>query len=310
MIKDFNPTDFLVLAVDDNPVNRLLITKVLKTGGYNYDILADSHEVLSNLAKNSPDLILMDLMMPQIDGLELCVQIKSNPKFQKIPIIFLTASQDKEDLLQAFNLGAVDYVLKPFHHQELLARIKTHLDLKRTRDELEKALNEVEILATIDFMTNIPNRRYFVSLVEREFSLAIRKKRLFAVLMIDIDFFKKINDVYGHRIGDKAIKSVANEIMTMLRKEDLAARWGGEEFVVFLSDANQKDAMIVGERIREKIHQLCLEIEDKKIKMTVSVGVTTFHCQDQTFDDVLHRADLGLYEAKHNGRNKVVFKGL
>lgn len=135
---DYNPKNFLILAVDDNSVNRILIEKILRKEGYQAKILAHSQEVLPYMEQINPDLILLDLMMPNINGLELCQQIKLNPHFQDIPVIFITASDEKQDLLKAFDLGAVDYITKPFHNRELLARIKTHLELKFTRDELKK----------------------------------------------------------------------------------------------------------------------------------------------------------------------------
>lgn len=307
-MKMFQPQNFLIIAVDDNSVNRLLIDKILNNAGYNARVVENSEQVWEEIEKKSPDLILMDLMMPNINGLELCSQIKFNPHLSEIPIIFLTASDEKEHILQAFNAGAVDYVVKPFNHQELLARIKTHLELKYTRDELRKALIEVEKLATTDHLTGISNRRHFLSLAEREFRICVRKKRIFSILIIDIDFFKKINDNYGHFVGDEAIKSVAKTMEKSLRQEDLLARWGGEEFLIFLSETNGNEAIIIAERIRIKITDLCLEINDQIIKITVSIGVTSYTFNDHNLDDILKRADQGLYEAKNTGRNKVVFQ--
>lgn len=307
MMDEFQASNFSVMAVDDNPVNRLLIKKVLVKGGYNYTIFDSGKDILLSLKKHQPDLILMDLMMPELDGLEVCSQIKSNPKLKDIPIIFITASDEKDNVLQAFNLGAVDYITKPFHHQELLARIKTHLDLKRTRDELTKTLKKLKKLATTDSLTGIPNRRYFLDLTEREFNLAKRKKRFFSILIIDIDFFKKINDDYGHFVGDKAIKFLTNNIIQIVRKEDFVARWGGEEFVVFLSDMYGEVAFGIAERIRSKVEKTFLNIDKETIHMTVSIGGSYFDEKDKSIEDVLKRADKGLYEAKNSGRNKIVF---
>ena len=210
---------YYVLAVDDNSMNRLLIQNVLEKTDYHYEILSHGNEVLESIKQAKPDLILMDLMMPNIDGLEVCAQIKSKSEFKDIPIIFLTASNEKKDLLKAFDLGAADYIVKPFHPQELLARIKTHLELKTTRDELQEALKELKKLATTDTLTKIANRRYFLDIMKREFSLAKRRKRAFSLLLIDIDLFKKVNDNYGHLVGDEAIKHVAKNARKILRRE-------------------------------------------------------------------------------------------
>lgn len=303
---DYNPQNFLVVAVDDNPVNRLLVEKVLTKEGYKTKILSSSEEVMPCLAEQHPDLILLDLMMPNVNGLELCEQIKLNPIYQEIPIIFITASNEKQDLLQAFDSGAVDYVTKPFYNQELLARIKTHIELKFTRDELKKALIEVEKLAKTDELTGISNRRNFYNLAEREFNLAKRKKRNFALLIIDIDYFKSINDTYGHPIGDQVIKIVAQECLSNLRQEDLCARWGGEEFVIFLSETNLSEAIIVANRIRESLGNRVFKIDSFNPSLTVSIGVSVYNQQDESLDHTLSRADFALLEAKKTGRNRVV----
>lgn len=303
---DYNPQNFLILAVDDNPVNRILIEKVLTREGYKTKILCSSKKVIPCLTEQQPDLILMDLMMPNISGLELCEQIKSNSLYQEIPIIFITASNEKQDLLKAFDSGAVDYVTKPFHHQELLARIKIHLELKFTRDELKKALAEVEQLAKTDELTGISNRRNFYFLAEREFNLANRSKRNFALLILDIDRFKTINDTYGHPIGDEVIKYVAQECTRNLRQEDLCARWGGEEFVIFMSESDLSEAIIVANRIRDNVENQPLQINSGNVNLTVSIGVSVYHQQDENLDKTISRADKALYQAKKTGRNKVV----
>jgi diguanylate cyclase (GGDEF)-like protein len=302
----YNPKNFLIFAVDDNSINRILLDKLLKKEGYKTKILADSEEVINCLEEVKPDLILLDLMMPNINGLELCEQIKLNPHFQEIPIIFITASEEKQHLLRAFDLGAVDYITKPFHNQELLARVKNHLELKFTRDELKKALVELEKLAKTDELTGISNRRHFVELAQREFNLAKRQKRSFSLLILDIDCFKKINDTYGHPIGDYVIKFVAEECVRCLRKEDLCARWGGEEFIIFLSETDLKKAIIVAERINQTIENHNIIIKSNQIWITVSVGVSVYRDEDENVNQTISRADKALYQAKNMGRNKVI----
>lgn len=303
---DYNPKNFLILAVDDNSVNRILIEKILRKEGYQAKILAHSQEVLPYMEQINPDLILLDLMMPNINGLELCQQIKLNPHFQDIPVIFITASDEKQDLLKAFDLGAVDYITKPFHNRELLARIKTHLELKFTRDELKKALVELEKLATTDELTGISNRRNFITLAEREFNLAKRQKRYFALLILDIDYFKKINDSHGHIAGDFVIKSVAQQCVLSIRQEDLCARWGGEEFIIFLSESMLEDGIAVARRLRQDIEELSVAFDSEKINVTVSIGVAVYNPEDKNVNQTIIRGDMALYQAKNNGRNRVV----
>ncbi|MGI0483582.1 diguanylate cyclase [Geminocystis sp. CENA526] len=303
---NYNPKNFLILAVDDNSVNRILLEKLLKKEGYKITILGSSEEVMPYLANITPDIILLDLMMPNINGLELCESIKLNPNFQEIPVIFLTASDEKKDLLKAFDLGAVDYITKPFHNQELLARIKNHLELKFTRDELKKALIELEKLAKTDDLTGISNRRNFIALAQREFNLAQRQKRFFSLLILDIDYFKTINDTYGHPIGDKVIQFVANKCIESVRKEDLCARWGGEEFIIFLSETDLEGAIMVANRIRMGVDQETIEIEDHQINVTVSIGVSVYNNDDVSVNQTISRGDMALYQAKNEGRNRVV----
>ncbi|AFZ54600.1 diguanylate cyclase [Cyanobacterium aponinum UTEX 3222] len=303
---DYNPKNFLILAVDDNSVNRILIEKILRKEGYQAKILAHSQEVLPYMEQINPDLILLDLMMPNINGLELCQQIKLNPHFQDIPVIFITASDEKQDLLKAFDLGAVDYITKPFHNRELLARIKTHLELKFTRDELKKALVELEKLATTDELTGISNRRNFSTLAEREFNLAKRQKRYFALLILDIDYFKKINDSHGHIAGDFVIKSVAQQCVLSIRQEDLCARWGGEEFIIFLSESMLEDGIAVARRLRQDIEELSVAFESEQINVTVSIGVAVYNPEDKNVNQTIIRGDMALYQAKNSGRNRVV----
>ncbi|HIK38620.1 MAG TPA: diguanylate cyclase [Geminocystis sp. M7585_C2015_104] len=305
-MSSYNPKNCLILAVDDNLLSRALLENILQAEGYRTKIMADSEEVLVYLEYHNPDLILLDLVMPKIDGLRLCRQIKSNPKCKDIPIIFITASEEKENLLQAFKIGAVDYITKPFHPQELLARVRTHLDLKFTRDELRKALRELEKLATTDELTGVANRRHFSSIAEREFNLAKRQKRHFSILVLDIDFFKKINDTYGHAAGDYVIKSVACYCNQTIRKEDILARWGGEEFIILLPETALQDAVRTACRLREGIANLNLEFDSHPIAVTVSIGVSYFHEADASLNDTIIRGDQALYRAKNLGRNVVV----
>ena len=232
-MKEFQPQNFFILVIEDDPADQKVITKVLNRAGYNTSASATSQEAELCLKQTPTDLILMDLMIPGVDGFELCTKLQSAPHFHEIPIIFITASQEEEHLLKAFNLGAVDYITKPFNHKELLARIKTHIELKYTKDELRKALIEIEKLATKDHLTGISNRRHFLTLAEREFRLAYRHKRYFSILIIDIDHFKVINNNYGNYIGDEVLKLTANTILNSLRKEDLSAMWGGRRICNF-----------------------------------------------------------------------------
>ncbi|MEA5509070.1 diguanylate cyclase [Crocosphaera sp. UHCC 0190] len=320
-LKPFQPEDFLILAVDDLRKNLQLLIEILDKFGYGTTFALTGTQALERVKIAKPDLILLDLMMPEMNGLEVCKILKSDEITQDIPIIFLTASNEDNHLLQAFESGAVDYVIKPFKSPELLARVKIHLELKRTKDELKKAYEEMKIIASTDELTGIANRRTIFNIGQQEFERSQRYNAHFSLLMIDIDYFKIINDTYGHDIGDEALKMVVNTTLQCLRKVDHLGRLetqqepseklghlgrlGGEEFVVILPETPLEGATLAAKRVCHAVSQQGLQIQDKTVKITVSIGVSTFSHNDIRIDDVLKRADLALYEAKEKGRNQV-----
>lgn len=226
----FKPKNHLILVVDDFYDNLQLIATHLEQVGYKVTLASNGLEALKLLQVVKPDLILLDLMMPQMNGLEVCSKVKTAPDLAEIPIIFLTASNEQEHLVQAFEKGAVDYITKPFEGLELLARVRTHIELKSAREELKKLLHqqkeliqELERLAHTDSLTGVWNRRYLFTLVEQEFNRSRRYHHPFTVIMIDIDYFKKINDTYGHMIGDEVLIVMAQTVLNCLRSVDFLA---------------------------------------------------------------------------------------
>lgn len=315
-MKPFQPEDFLVLVVDDISQNLQVLGEMLERVGYESTFATNGIQALARIEGSRPDLILMDLMMPGMNGLEVCQKIKTNPELLEIPVIFITASNEKEHLLQAFERGAVDYVTKPFNPPELLARVRTHLELKHTRDQLRESLQqqsrlirELELLATTDTLTSINNRRHLFVLAEKEIQQADIYQYDFSVLMIDIDHFKQINDTYGHDTGDEVLKTVAQTMLSCLRQDDHIGRFGGEEFVILLPKTDLLKAVNLAEQIRERIAQIKMDFnEEKNIKITVSIGVSQYKDKNETIDTILKRADQRLYQAKKQGRNRVQSK--
>ncbi|MEC4813544.1 MAG: diguanylate cyclase, partial [Scytonema sp. PMC 1069.18] len=304
---------YLILVVDDVSNNLQVMAEILEQGGYETTFASSGKQALDRIPLAKPDLILLDLMMPDITGLDVCQKLKSNPDLAEIPIIFLTASTEREHLLQAFEKGAVDYVTKPFHSQELLARVQTHLELKHSREQLKKLLQEqseliqeLERLATTDPLTGVLNRRHLFTLVEQELNRAQRYDSIFSILILDIDHFKKINDTYGHAVGDQILKVMAQTVLNSLRKVDFFGRFGGEEFVAFLPETNIDAAIMVAERIRDRVKAIALPVQEQLVSMTVSIGVAHYQLGDETVDVIIQRADKALYQAKHQGRNRVV----
>ncbi len=305
-VKPFNPKEFLVLIVDDVRSNLKVVGAILDRVGYSTTFATSGQQAFERMKKSKPDLILLDVMMPEMDGIEVCKQIKGMSQYEEIPIIFVTASHENKTIMEAFEQGAVDYITKPFYSGELLARVKIHLELKYTRDELKKTLISLNTLATIDGLTGVFNRRHLFILAEQEFHRVRRYGSSFSVFILDVDHFKQINDNYGHNIGDETLKSLAITTQELLRKVDLFGRFGGEEFVVFLPETDIDQALQVAERIRQKIANLNLEFDSKILPITVSIGLATYVSTDPTIDEMLKRADLALYEAKRGGRNQVV----
>lgn len=319
-LEPFKPENFLILIVDDIRKNLQLLIEILDTSGYGTTFAVSGKQALERVKVTEPDLILLDLMMPEMNGIEVCKILKNNSKTEPIPIIFLTAATETNYLISAFEVGAVDYVIKPFKTPELLARIKTHLDLKRTKDELIKAYKDMQRVAATDELTGIANRRSIFNIGKQEFERSQRYNSPFSVLMIDIDKFKSINDTYGHDIGDEALKMMVKITLNCLRKVDHIGRLeteealtrkghlgrlGGEEFVVILPHTNLKGAYKAAQRVCDAMPQETLRVEDKTVRITVSIGVATYDPKDKKIDDILKRADLALFGAKKNGRNRV-----
>ncbi|MBD2296758.1 PleD family two-component system response regulator [Anabaena sphaerica FACHB-251] len=309
----FRPEDCLILVVDDVKLNLQVIANILDKVGYEITLVSNGYQALERVQSARPDLILLDLMMPEINGLEVCEKIQSNPELADIPIIFLSASQEQEHLLQAFEKGAVDYVTKPFHTAELLARVRMHLELKYSRQKLKKLLEEqkelveqLEKLANTDPLTGVWNRRYLLMIAEQEIKRSQRYNFSFAVLLMDIDHFKKINDTYGHNIGDEVIIFMTKTVLNHLRQPDCFGRFGGEEFVVLLPETDIDEGVIVAERIRENINNESIAVEGQQVSITVSIGVASYSLGDKTIDAIIQRADQALYQAKNQGRNRVI----
>jgi diguanylate cyclase (GGDEF)-like protein len=246
------------------------------------------------------DLILLDIMMPDIDGFEVCEKLKANDKTKDIPIIFITAKTSCEDIVKGFDIGASDYVSKPFQEEELIARVKKEL-------KIQALIKHLEFTASHDPMTGIYNRRKFFELAVNKFNN--NKENLYA-MMIDIDKFKAINDLYGHHIGDKVIINTANTINELICEDTIFGRIGGEEFAIVCNPESDQKLDHRVEEIRKTIESLEVYTDDDKtIKFTISLGVAKYTQEIKDLDEFLKQADIALYEAKETGRNKSIFRG-
>jgi diguanylate cyclase (GGDEF)-like protein len=292
-----------ILIVDDERHNIKVLTELLRE---EYKIMAakTGEQALKAVqGPNPPDLILLDIMMPGIDGYEVCRRLKADSLSMHIPVIFVSALDASDDESHGFELGAVDYITKPFKPVVVKARVKTHIQLKQKSDLLER-------MASIDGLTDIPNRRNFDDTLERELRKATRNGSLLSLILMDIDFFKKHNDYYGHAEGDDCLRRVAKTVdACMKRASDFAARYGGEEFAVILPETDTDGAVHVAEKIRIRVAQLNIShaASDVADHVSISLGVATVSgSQDSSPVDIIKAADTFLYKAKETGRNRVV----
>ena len=289
-----------ILVVDDMTTTLLLLHDLLKDT-YEVKIAKSGTKALEILeSPNDIDLILLDIEMPDINGYDVCKRIKNNETIKNIPIIFITGRTSQEDEEYGLNLGAIDYITKPFNKAIVKLRIKNYLDLKIKNDMLEK-------LSMYDGLTNIRNRRFFDETFEKTFNEIKRDKKSLAVLMIDIDFFKPYNDNYGHGQGDETLRKVAKALeKTIKRASDFVARYGGEEFVILLKDIKKDGVEAVANNLLNAVRELKITHEFSKIEnyVTVSIGASFYNSNsDVTKLELLLKADETLYSVKNSGRN-------
>jgi diguanylate cyclase (GGDEF)-like protein len=292
----------VVLIVDDQPTNIHALAHLLKE---DYHILASTSGVkaleLAN-GKRVPDVVLLDIIMPGMDGYEVCRQLKNNPKTKDIPVIFVTARGDSEDEATGLNLGAVDYIAKPFNNAVVKARVRTHAQLKVRTDMLER-------LAMVDGLTGLANRRQFDHALDIEWKRAARSGHSVSVIMMDIDHFKAYNDNYGHGAGDDGLQRVAGALGSVIKRpSDLIARYGGEEFVALLPDTDSSGASRMAESFRGAVIDLALPHAFSPVAkhVTISVGHATRDARPE-YDpqQLLEAADKALFKAKEAGRDRV-----
>jgi two-component system cell cycle response regulator len=289
-----------VLVAEDNADQMEIIQMILGKSRYRLLCAVDGEEALELLAREPVDIALLDIMMPRLSGMEVCRKIREDPRLKNIYVIFLTALITGEDRVKGLELGANDYITKPFYMPELMARISVGERLTRER-------RQMELQAAHDPLTGLYNRRTFEERFTHEFARTQRYGRPLSILMIDIDDFKKINDQYGHDQGDVVIKSVARVLGERMRKSDISARFGGEEFIVLLPEVPLEGALQAGEKIRQEISGLKFEPPTANpFAATVSIGAASTSLR--SYEDghaVIKDADLALYKAKRSGKNKV-----
>lgn len=289
-----------LLIVDDQPLNIRLLHELFRDDCDVY--MATSGEQALTMSRDlAPDLIMLDVMMTDMDGHEVCRRLKAEAETSQIPVIFVTGKDHEDDEATGFELGAVDYIRKPFHSVVVRARVMNHLKLKLQSDVLRE-------MAMLDGLTGIPNRRSFDERFETIRAHALREQRPLSLLMIDVDYFKKYNDLYGHLRGDQCLRDVAQALNDNVRRpHDLVGRFGGEEFAVLLPDTDEAGALTVAKQLHSAIARLGIEhrASDVADRVSLSIGAATrLPSSTASLEQHLQWADEQLYRAKSEGRNR------
>jgi two-component system cell cycle response regulator len=303
-----------ILVVDDHPDNVELLRARLSAQGYEVQAANDGEQALAAVAAEPPDLILLDVMMPRMDGMEVARRIKANSDLPFIPIIMQTALDSTERRVEGLDAGADDYITKPINFAELEARIRSMLRIKTLQKDLETRERELEEMnlrlleiARTDSLTGVDNRRYLQERLHEMFEHSLRMEEALTCIMWDIDHFKSVNDTYGHQAGDEVLKQFAATLREYVREIDRVGRYGGEEFVLLLPGTPVDSAVSFAERLRQTVEGHTFTFDGGSVCRTASCGVAGWpHPRIRTEDDLLRASDDALYVAKERGRNRVV----
>jgi len=294
------PNPNRVLVIDDSDSIHKLVIARLRPEGLEVIGEFDGERGIERAVADQPDVILLDIGLPNVDGFEVCRRLKEHPSTRNIPIIFLTGTADTESKVRGLDLGAVDYVTKPFDQVELRARVRAALRTKRLQDILEQQ-------SFLDGLTGLWNRSYLDRRLESELNVARRYGRPLTLVLADVDHFKRVNDSLGHLFGDIVLQGIAEGLRAYARRSDIVARYGGEEFAILLTDTNLRSAMYVSERLRSSAESRHFEARSEIVSVTASFGVA---CSEEigavlTPEELIRAADVALYASKDAGRNCV-----
>jgi diguanylate cyclase (GGDEF)-like protein len=295
-----------ILLVDDSKLIMGFGKSILSKEGYEVTYAQNGSEALEIVSVKKPDLILLDVVMPGMDGYEVCKRLKANEKTRDIPIIMLTSKGETADKIKGLNLGAVDYITKPFDAGELTARVKTQLRVKELHKALQEKNRQLQELANKDGLTDLYNHRYLQERLIKEIERAKRYRIDLSFVLIDIDYFKHFNDTYGHQTGDVILKTLGCILKKALRESDTAARYGGEEFALILVHTGFDTAQEAAERLRSTVESYKFEVDNQNFQVTISLGIASFEQEMiNTAKDLVECADKALYTAKKQGRNRI-----
>jgi len=296
----------LVLIAEDNTATRESVKNLLIEQGMKVISVKNGSDTLEFISRERPDLVLLDIMMPGMDGLDTCRLIKGMTQDDFLPVILLTAKTDIDSRVAGLRIGADDYICKPFDERELLARVNKILRIKRMHDHISESKSHLETLAVQDELTGLYNYRYLQTRLNEEFKRAERYHEPLACIMGDIDFFKEINDEYGHDVGDDVLREVSDRLCKAVREIDVVSRYGGEEFLLVLPSTNFAGALSVADRVWRAIGDAPFIIKGMNKRVTISLGVSVFPSRDiKTKDELIKAADRALFQSKKEGRDGI-----
>jgi two-component system, cell cycle response regulator len=290
-----------VLVVDDQYDNVRLLAYELMDHGYEVLTAFNGPQALEVARSAGPDVILLDVMMPGMNGVEVCRELKNDANLRSIPVIMVSAREMDEDVIRGLDAGAHDYVTKPFNARIVMARVRSAARAKEAHDLIADMNQRLAELATTDGLTGVKNHRHFREALDTAVALATRKGVPLSVIMLDVDHFKSINDTHGHAVGDDVLCSIAQTLQSHVRQYDVVARYGGEEFAILLPMTESTASRAVAERLRETVAQYPWRV----CHVTISLGVATMQNPGSQVVKLVEEADVALYQSKRNGRNRV-----
>jgi diguanylate cyclase (GGDEF)-like protein len=294
-----------ILLIEDDTAIRDAVAQTLRSAGHVVETAADGQEGFERVLASRPDVVLTDWVMPRMDGVTLCRLLKGHDELRSTYVIILSTKSETAAKVTGLDLGADDYLVKPVETNELLARVRSGLRLRRALLELSAKNELLERLALTDTLTTLPNRRAYEESLTTEISRALRQCKPLSLLYLDLDRFKEVNDLHGHAVGDETLDGFADLLRRHARRGDLAARIGGEEFALLLPHTTRSQAALVAERIRRALEATPVG-RTRQVPLTVSIGVAVFH--GASVDDAsgfVDAADQALYRAKSEGRNRI-----
>ena len=302
-----------ILIIDDNQLCLKISEKILKQEGYNVIKAKSGIKGLDLAIKKNPDLIILDLIMPTINGFETAQLFKEKNEVKNIPIIFLTSQDIKKFISEAFQVGGIDYIMKPVIKEELIARVEMQIKLRKRNNQLEKSNKiikkknkKLKKLLITDDLTKLYTRNYILEEINKSIEEFKENKNLFSLIMIDIDYFKKINDNFGHCCGDFILKKVSYLLRKNLSKTDIISRWGGEEFLILLPNTNLINAIKKANNLLQIIRKNEYIYDNNSISVTISLGIFAYK-SNISIDKMIKKVDQKLYKAKNNGRNQIFY---